>query len=93
MDSRLQELYECFVGGEISREKYLIQKGSITDREQEIAVETARLEKSMAESSPKQIEAIAKYINYAEIDGLTAEMLHDLVKRVNIYPLAFPADD
>lgn len=86
LESRLQELYECFVGGEISREKYLIQKGSITDREQEIAVETARLEKSMAESSPKQIEAIAKYINYAEIDRLTAEMLHDLVKRVNIYP-------
>ncbi len=85
LDSRLQKLYEDFVGGEISREKYLLQKGSITEREQEIAVETAGLEKSISENSMEQSEAIAKYIGYAEIDELTAEMLHDLVKRVNIY--------
>lgn len=86
LDGRLQELYEDFVGGELSREKYLLQKGSITEREQEIAAETARLEKSVAENSMEQSEAIAQYIDYAEIDKLTAEMLHDLVKRVNIYP-------
>ena len=86
LDSRLQELYEDFVGGELSREKYLIQKSSITEREQEIAAETVNLEQSMVESSTEQSEMIAKYIGYTEIDELTAEMLSDLVKRVNIYP-------
>lgn len=86
LDSRLQELYEGFVCGELSRENYLIQKGSITEREQEIAAESAKLERAMAESSTEQDEAIARYIGYAEIDELTTEMLTDLVKRVNIYP-------
>lgn len=82
----MQELYEGFVSGEISRETYLSQKGSITEREQEIAAETHRLEKSMADSTPAQSEAITKYIGYAEVSELTADMVNDLVKRVNIYP-------
>lgn len=86
LDSRLQELYESFVGGELSREKYLAQKSSITEREQEIASETGSLEKAMAERSTEQSEAVAKYIGYAEVDELTADMLNDLVKRITIYP-------
>lgn len=86
LDSRLQELYEGFVGGDLSRENYLIQKSSITGREQEIAAETSRLEKSLAENSAEQSEAITRYIGYAEVDELTDEMLDELVKRINIYP-------
>ena len=86
LDSRLQELYEGFVGGELSRDGYLAQKNAITEREQEIAAETALLEQSVAESSDGQSKAIAKYIGYAEIDELTEEMLGDLVKRVTVYP-------
>jgi hypothetical protein len=86
LDSRLQELYEGFVGGEISRETYLSQKSSITEREQEIAAETHRLEQSMADSTPEQNEAIIKYVGYAEVNELTADMVNDLVKRVNVYP-------
>lgn len=86
LDSRLQELYEGFVGGELSRETYLAQKSSITEREQEIAAETNLLKSAMAETSAEQSEAIAKYIGYAEVDKLTAEMISELVKRVNVYP-------
>lgn len=86
LDSRLQELYEGFVGGELSRETYLAQKSSITEREQEITTETNLLESAMAETSVEQSEAIAKYIGYAEVDELTAEMISELVKRVNVYP-------
>ena len=86
LDSRLQELYEGFVGGEISRETYLSQKSSIGERENEIAAETRKLEQSVTENSPGQTEAIAKYIGYADVDELTEDMLNDLVKRVNIYP-------
>ena len=86
LDSRLQELYEGFVSGEISRETYISQKSSIGERESEIAAETRKLEQSAAENSPGQTEAIAKYIGYADVDELTEDMLNDLVKRVNIYP-------
>lgn len=86
LDSRLQELYEGFVGGELSREKYLLQKNAVTEREQEIAAGTTTLERSMAESSAVQSEAIARYIGYSEIDELTVEILDDLVSRVNVYP-------
>lgn len=86
LDSRLQELYEAFVSGEFSRENYLIQKRSITEREQEIAVETAKLESLTVENTDEQSETIAQYIDYAEVDELTEKMLADLVKRVNIYP-------
>ncbi|NCE64445.1 hypothetical protein D1159_07535 [Pseudoflavonifractor sp. 524-17] len=86
LDSRLQELYESFFSGEISREKYLAQKSSITEREQEIAAETGRLEQAVAEAAGGQSEAIAKYIGYAELDELTADILDELVKRVTVYP-------
>ncbi len=86
LDSRLQELYESFVSGEISREAYLSQKNTISERESEIAAEIRKTEQSAPEISPEQSEAIAKYIGYADIDGLTEEMLNDLVSRVNIYP-------
>ena len=86
LDDRLQALYESFVGGEISREKYLTQKASITDREKEISSETIRLEKLMVSGSEEQPKAIAKYLGYAEVDELTAEMIDALVERVDIYP-------
>lgn len=84
--SRLQELYEGFVSGEISRETYLSQKGSISERESEIAAETRKLEQSVAESTSEQSEAIARYIGYAEIDELTEDMINDLVERISVYP-------
>lgn len=86
LDDRLQALYEGFVGGEISREKYLTQKATITEREKEIASETSRLEQLMAGYSEEQPRAIEQYISYAEVDELTAEMVNDLVERINIYP-------
>lgn len=86
LDSRSQELYESFVTGGISREAYLSQKSSIIVREREIAAETCELEQAMTEGSAKQNEAIRKYISYAEIDELTADMLSELIKRVNVYP-------
>lgn len=86
LDSRLQELYESFFSGEISREKYLAQKSFITEREQKIAAETGRLEQAMAEAAVGQSEAIAKYVGYAELDELTADILDELVKRVTVYP-------
>lgn len=86
LDDRLQALYEGFIGGEISREKYLTQKASVTEREQEISSETSRLEKLMENDSEEQPRAIAKYIGYAEVDALTAEMMDELVERVNVYP-------
>jgi len=86
LDSRLQELYEGFVGGELSREMYLAQKSSITEREREIAAETGDLEKAMSENSADQSEAISRYIKYAEVDELTADMINDLVMRVYIFP-------
>lgn len=86
LDNQLQQLYESFVGSEITREKYLSQKSSITEREQEIASEINRLEKSTADNFAERSEAISKYIGYAEIDELTVDMLHDLVKRITIYP-------
>lgn len=86
LDSRLQELYEDFVGGAITREGYLNNKKSITDREQEIAQETAKLEHEMMETSAEQSEAIAAYIGYAEVDELTGDMINELVRRVTIYP-------
>jgi hypothetical protein len=65
---------------------YLSQKSSITEREQEIAAETRSLEQSMADSTPEQNEAIIKYVGYAEVNELTADMVNDLVRRVNVYP-------
>lgn len=86
LDSSLQELYEHFADGELSRENYLLQKSSITERVQRITDETSSLEQSMADSSDEQSEVITKYIGYAEIEMLTSEIIDELVNRVNIYP-------
>ncbi len=86
LDSRLQELYEGFVSGELSRETYLAKKGAITERGREIADEMNRLERIAVESTATRSEVITKYICYADIDELTEDMLTGLVDKVNIYP-------
>ncbi|MCD8374456.1 MAG: recombinase family protein [Oscillospiraceae bacterium] len=85
LDGSLQELYEHFADGELSRETYLLQKSSITERVQQITDETSSLEQSMTDSSDEQSEVITKYIGYAEIEALTSEIIDELVNRVNIY--------
>lgn len=61
LDGQLQELYEKFVGSEISREAYLSQKSSMTGRGQEIAAEIQRLGQLAEESTHERSEAIARY--------------------------------
>lgn len=85
-EKRLQDLYEIFIDGSISREAYLTQKQSITTQMQELSNQIMSLEKASLNPTDESNSFIEKYKEYTELETLTGEIARELVKSVVIYP-------
>lgn len=85
-EKRLQDLYETFIDGSISRETYLTQKQSITMEMQELTNIITSLEKASLNPTAECNSFIDKYKEYTELETLTGEIARELVKSVVIYP-------
>lgn len=86
LEKRLQDLYEAFVEGEISRENYTAQKQSITQNSEEIATTIRDLEKKAKADNSDNTAVIEKYKSYAGVNALTNEIAADILSRVTIFP-------
>lgn len=85
-EKRLQDLYETFIDGSISRENYLAQKQSVTNQMHELSCQVTTLEGAAQNPTAESCGFIDKYKEYAELETLTGEIAQELVKSVVIYP-------
>lgn len=83
----LQEIYEDFVEGGMSKERYLAQKAEISERLSQILDETEKLQGDLQRGEgEKEQDIIEKYKSYFALDTLADEHIRELLDRVTVYP-------
>lgn len=86
---QIEEIYESFVLGEISKTDYLSQKAAAAKErrrtEEEISRLTAELENTAADGKLAN-RFVTTFQKYAEFDELTGEIVADAYESVFVYP-------
>lgn len=86
---QIEEIYESFVLGEISKTDYLSQKAAAAKErrrtEEEISRLTAELENTAADGKLTN-RFVTTFQKYAEFDELTGEIVADAYESVFVYP-------
>lgn len=84
--------YEAYVGGQLSKENFLIKKREVSTKEEELKINLSVAERKRKELTEKikastmQMETDRKIIEYQEITELTPQLMKELVKRIIIRP-------
>ncbi len=84
----LQELYEKFVDGSMTRDEYVSRKRSLSEQADSVSNEIVKIEQLIDRQSSANNGSrfVDQYRNYTTVDELTSEMLNELLERVNVYP-------
>ena len=86
---QVQELYESFATGEISKADYLAAKAAAVQQRDSTAARIAELEAEIENTSADgrlQNGFVSSFQKYAEIQEITGEVISDALKEVLVYP-------
>lgn len=81
-----KDLYERFALGEISREKYLSRKETVSAQRAAVQKQIQKMDAALGEASQQtEAPALAAFQKYADVQELTPEILSDVLQEVRVY--------